>query len=188
MPTAPYLFASLLTLHHFDQLDNFGVRLLTTLPLATRVMKLPQHELRSACAWAIGCHGTEEAAEALVRAFADVAPEIREEALVALQELGPVGFDPLLKGLAATSTDIAAGAAETLRRIRGAPAGEIATLAERANSTWPTWALAHLPKDAAAPYIAALQSKRPDIHYAVSVLWTFLESWIAEDWTPKATP
>ena len=47
MPTAPYLFASLLTLHHIGQLDNFGVRLLTTLPLATRVMKLPQHELLS---------------------------------------------------------------------------------------------------------------------------------------------
>jgi len=144
--------------------------------------------LRSACAWGIGCHGTKEAAEVLVRAFADVAPEIRQEALIALQDLGPVGFDPLLKGLKAASTEIAAGAAETLRRIRGAPAKEIATLAEQAGSTWPTWALAHLPKDAVTPYIADLQSKRPDVHYAVSVLWTFLESWIAEDWTTRSRP
>ena len=144
--------------------------------------------LRSACAWGIGCHGTKEAAEVLVRAFADVSPAIREEALVALQGLGSVGFDPLLKGLEAASAEVAAGAAETLRRIRGAPAKEIATLAERADSTWPTWALAHLPKDAVAPYIAALQSRRPEVHYAVAVLWTFLESWIAEDWTPRSTP
>src|SRR5690606_17431044 len=108
----------------------------------------------------IGCHGTEEAAEVLVRAFADVAPEIREEALVALQDLGSVGFDPLLKALEATSADVAAGAAETLRRIQGAPAKEIASVAERAGSMWPTWTLAHLPKDAVAPHIAALQARR----------------------------
>lgn len=144
--------------------------------------------LRSACAWAIGCHGTEEAAEVLVSAFADVAPEIREEALVALQDLGSVGFDPLLKALEATSADVAAGAAETLRRIQGAPAKEIASVAERADSMWPTWTLAHLPKDAVVPHIAALQARRPDVHYAVSVIWTFLESWIAQDWTPRSTP
>jgi HEAT repeat protein len=144
--------------------------------------------LRTACAWGIGCHGTEEAAEVLVRAFADVAPEIREEALVALQDLGSVGFGPLLEALEATSADVAAGAAETLRRIQGAPAKEIASVAERAGSTWSTWTLAHLPKEAVAPHIAALQARRPDVHYAVSVIWTFLESWIARDWTPRSTP
>lgn len=144
--------------------------------------------LRSACAWGIGCHRTQEAADVLVQAFADISPEIREEALVALQEIGSVGFDPLLKGLEAPSTEIAAGVAEALRRIEGAPAKEIAALAERAPSTWPTWVLAHLPKGAVAPSVAALQSKRPEIHYAISVLWTFLESWIAEDWTPRSTP
>ncbi len=143
--------------------------------------------LRSACAWGIGCHRTQDAAEVLVRAFADVAREIREEALLALQDLGSAGFVPLLKGLAAPSNEVAAGAAEALRRIKGAPAKDIASLAERASSPWPTWALAHLPKDAVAPHIAALQGKRPEVHYAVSVLWTFLESWIAEDWTPRST-
>lgn len=144
--------------------------------------------LRSACAWGIGCHGTKEAAECLVRAFADVAPEIREEALVALSDLGSAGVDPLLKGLSEESSDIAAGAAEALRRIRRVPARDIAALAEQSKSTWAVWTLAHLPKDAVAPYIAALQRKRPDVHYAVSVLWTFLESWIAEDWTPRSQP
>lgn len=144
--------------------------------------------LRSACAWAIGCHGTKEAAEVLVRAFADVAPQIREEALVALHDLGAIAFGPLVRGLEARSPEIAAGAAETLRRIRGAPVHEIATLAERASSTWPTWTLAHLPKEAAALHVAALQKKRPDVHYAISVLWNFLESWIANDWTLRATP
>jgi HEAT repeat protein len=144
--------------------------------------------LRSACAWGIGCHRTQAAAEVLVQAFADVAPEIREEALLALYDLGAIGFDPLIRGLDASSAAIAAGAAETLRRIHGAPAKDIAALAERSSSTWPTWTLAHLSKDAVAPYVAALQSTRPDVHYAISVLWNFLESWIANDWTPRATP
>lgn len=99
-----------------------------------------------------------------------------------------MNLEPLLKGLQDPSTDVAAGAAEALRRIKAAPAKEIASLAERATSTWPTWALAHLPRDVVAPHIAALQVKRPEVHYAVSVLWTFLESWIAEDWTPRPTP
>lgn len=87
--------------------------------------------LRSACAWGVGCHGTEQAAECLVRAFADVAPQIREEALVALEELGSAGFSPLLKGLANESSEVAAGAAEALRRIADVPAKEIAALAKR---------------------------------------------------------
>ncbi len=143
--------------------------------------------LRSACAWAIGRHGTQDAAEVLVRAFADVSPEIREEALLALQNLGSAGLKPLLRGLEDPSIDVAAGAAEALRRIAGAPAKEIALLAERSSTTWPTWALAHLPRDAVAPYIAMLQASRPEIHYALSVLWAFLESWIAEDWTPGSS-
>ena len=47
--------------------------------------------------------------------------------------------------------------------------------------------VAHLRRDDVRPYIAALQNRRPDIHYALSVLWTFLESWVSEDWTPRWT-
>ncbi len=144
--------------------------------------------LRSACAWAIGCHGTQQAAECLIQAFGDVAPEIRDEALTAVADLGSVGAVPLVKSLSAASSAIAAGAAESLRRISNVPMKDIAALAESSKSTWPAWTLAHLPRDAAAPLIAAMQQKRPDVHFAVSVLWTFLDSWIADTWTPRATP
>ena len=146
--------------------------------------------LRSACAWAIGCHGTDEAAECLVRAFADVGPGIRGEALAALENLGASHFDALLAGLGDDSNDIAAGSAEAIRRIQAVPGPrlrEIVEIAERGGSTWPAWTLAHLRRDEVRPYIAALQNRRPDIHYALSVLWTFLESWVSEDWTPRWT-
>ena len=146
--------------------------------------------LRSACAWAIGCHGTHEAAECLVGAFADLAPGIREEALAALENLGEYRLDALLTGLASRSSDIAAGSAEAIRRVREVPENQvrrIVELAESSESTWPAWALAHLPQEEVRPYIATLQDRRPDIHYALSVLRTFLESWVAEDWTPRWT-
>ena len=146
--------------------------------------------LRSACAWAIGCHRTHEAAECLVRAFADIAPGIREEALVALENLGEYHLDALIAGLGSQSSDIAAGSAEAIRRVRDVPGKQVSRiveLAENSESTWPAWALAHLPKEDVRPYIAALQDRRADIHYALSVLWTFLESWVAEDWTPRWT-
>jgi len=143
--------------------------------------------LRSACAWALGCHGTGQAAESLVRTFSDVAPEIREEALSSLVEIGSSGVPSLIRGLT-LSSDIAAGSAEALRRLRDVPVGEIAALAEMPQLTWPTWTLAHLPKEAITPHIAALQTKRPEVHFALTVLWTFLESWIAENWTPRAMP
>lgn len=144
--------------------------------------------LRSACAWAIGCHRTPQAAECLVQAFGDVAPEIRDEALTAVADLGSVATVPLVQSLSASSSMIAAGAAESLRRIANVPAKDIASLAESSKSTWPTWTLAHLPRDTVQPLIAALQVNRPDVHFAVSVLWSFLDSWIADTWTPRATP
>ena len=146
--------------------------------------------LRSACAWAIGCHRTHEAAECLVRAFADIAPGIREEALAALQNLGKHHLDALLAGLASQSSNLAAGSAEAIRRVQDVPEDQvrrIVELAENGESTWPAWALAHLPKERVRPYVATLQDRRPDIHYALSVFWTFLESWVAEDWTPRWT-
>ena len=125
-----------------------------------------------------------------VRAFADVGPGIRGEALAALENLGASHFDALLAGLGDDSNDIAAGSAEAIRRIQAVPGPrlrEIVEIAERGESTWPAWTLAHLRRDEVRPYIAALQNRRPDIHYALSVLWTFLESWVSEDWTPRWT-
>lgn len=143
--------------------------------------------LRTACAWALGSHATEEAAGCLINAFADMAPEIREEALTALSHLGATAAGPLIEGLR-RSNEIAAGCAEVLRRIGGGDVGKIVALAENANTPWPTWTLAHLPVEAIAPKIAALQSKRPEVHFALTVLWTFLGSWIADHWTPRAVP
>ena len=53
---------------------------------------------------------------------------------------------------------------------------------------WPVWTLAHLPKHVVAPRIAAMQERQPQVHFAVTVLWSFLESWVAEHWTKRPLP
>jgi len=193
--SADDLFREALLMHPDDQMRLEAAVALaeTRTPSAFELLRLAVEDssqplfLRSASAWAIGHHGTPEAAKCLVRTFTDVAPQIREEALAAVVELGTAGIAPLVEGLSG-SPDVAAGSAEALRRLRSVPVKDIAKLAEAAGGVWPTWALAHLPKEVVAPHIAALQRKRPDVHFAVTVLWTFLESWIAEDWTPRTTP
>jgi hypothetical protein len=145
--------------------------------------------LRSAAAWALGCHGTEEAARVLVEAFADVELRIKEDALIALTQIGTASVKPLVWGLGQDAADVAAGSAEVLRRIADVPIDEIMRLADAApERTWPVWTLAHLPKNAVAPRIAAIQQRRPDVHFAVSVLWSFLESWVGEHWTRRPLP
>lgn len=145
--------------------------------------------LRSAAAWALGCHGTEHAARVLVEAFGDVEFRIREEALIALTQIGAGSVGPLVWGLEQNTPNIAAGSAEVLRRIGAVPIDQIVRLATDAPAkTWPVWTLAHLPKTDVAPRIAAIQNRRPDVHFAVTVLWSFLDSWVAEHWARSPLP
>ncbi len=144
--------------------------------------------LRSASAWAIGCHRTPDAAECLVRAFADISTEVRSEALAAFENLADTGIQALVAGLGDRSGDIAAGSAEAIRRIGRIPGRQVESiveLAENGRSTWPAWALGHLPFEDVKPFIATLQDRRPEVHFALSVLWTFLESWISRDWSAR---
>lgn len=144
--------------------------------------------LRSACAWSIGCHRAPEAAECLVGAFADIDLEVRNEALAAFENLAESGLQALVAGLGHSSSEIAAGSAEAIRRIGRLPSDSVETivdLAESSKSTWPAWALGHLPLEDVKPFVATLQDRRPDVHFALSVLWTFLESWVSRDWAAR---
>src|SRR5208282_3268087 len=51
-------------------------------------------------------------------------------------------------------------------------------------SQWAVWLFGHLPRDQVATNIADLQQTSPALHYAISLLWSFMESWIACHWEP----
>ncbi len=145
--------------------------------------------LRSAAAWALGHFPERDAAEALVRTFSDIDLNLRQEAVTALVHTGISDLSPLLEGLSQETEDIAAGCFEVLRRLGTAPVKSLVDLTESGRSPqWSLWLLASLPKAQVGPVIASWQASRPDLHFALSVLWSFLESWVSEIWEKNPSP
>jgi len=149
--------------------------------------------LRSAAAWALGRISTDRAVERLVQAFSDIDQNIREEALEAVAELGDRALQHLIAGVLDDDDDIAAGAAEAIRRQALVPPdvvqkiiGEVREVPDR---VWPVWLLGHLNgREYIAAAVAELQGSRPEAHYAITVLWAFAESWIAQNWELRPEP
>jgi len=148
--------------------------------------------LRSAAAWALGKIGTTNALSRLTGAFADVDHSIREEALEAIVSLGGPAIPSLLAGLRDTNEEIAAGCAESLRQQHRLPNEVVTDLLEELRSTnpslWTVWLAAHLPREQVATGIASLQRSAPHLHYALALLWSFAQSWIARRWELSPHP
>jgi len=144
------------------------------------------HFLRSAAAWCLGRIGNDASIKRLMTAFADVNPDIREQALESLAYLGASATSTLLGGLDVDDPAIAAGAAEALRRQQPLSRTVVNQLANDLRSEhpspWSVWLFGHLPRDQVASAIADLQQSAPPLHYAISLLWSFVESWIARHW------
>ena len=141
--------------------------------------------LRSAAAWALSRNPAVVSGSALIAAFADCDTMLREEALDGLIAMGGPAVPLLLKGINDANSDIAAGCAEVLRQSKLPPNAldELGDALYAENtSTWVPWVAAHLPRDYMAGRIAALQEKKPELHYAISLLWAFLDSWISRSW------
>jgi HEAT repeat protein len=148
--------------------------------------------LRSAAAWSLARVGGEQPIRRLIRAFADVDSDIRQEALESVVTLSGEAVPFLLASLReAGDNEVSAGAAEALRQCGDNPAihvDDLIDLLDTAASPWPVWLLGVLPRDRVAAAVVQLQNSHPELHYAITVLWSFVESWIARRWElrPKA--
>lgn len=148
--------------------------------------------LRSAAAWCLSRIGDTDACKRLVRAFADIDQSIREEALDGIVAIGVDAIPLLLAGLRETDEAVAAGCAEALRQRGHLPKEALTDVVDRVRtgelSPWAIWLLGHLPRDQVAPAIASLQNSAPQLHYAITLLWSFVESWIARRWELRPGP
>jgi len=148
--------------------------------------------LRSAAAWSLARVRNPDSLSRLVRAFADIDRNIREEALQGIVAVGGPAIPILLSGLRGTDPEIAAGCAESLRQVPELPveiiSEIISDLKSDSASPWTTWLVGQLPRECIASAIADLQHAAPHLHYAVSLLWSFIESWIARRWELHPVP
>ena len=142
--------------------------------------------IRSAAAWCLSRMAREEAAARLKDAFSDVDVKIREEALEGIVAIGGPAIPILLAGLEEADDRIVAGCAEALRQQQPLQDSAISRLANQLRkehpSEWVAWLFGHLSRDQVAAAIADLQERSPELHYAISVLWSFVDSWIARRW------
>lgn len=139
--------------------------------------------MRSAAAWCLSRSKTDKATNRLVGAFADVDYNIREEALEGIVSIGGASIPVLLAGLAEVDANIASGCAEALRQHGALPEEtlpEIIQLVEQ--SEWAVWLLGNLPRERVTSLVADLRDSKPQLHFAITLLWSFVESWIARRW------
>lgn len=148
--------------------------------------------LRSAAAWALSRTGEETALNHLIKAFGDVDQAIREEALQGVVSLGGTAVPMLLVGLREVDSDLAAGCAEALRQQDSLPDQVIEALEANLRSDtpapWAVWLVGHLARTRVAGAVAGLEASAPQLHYAITLLWSFVESWIARRWELNPGP
>ncbi|MFV2044706.1 MAG: HEAT repeat domain-containing protein [Anaerolineales bacterium] len=150
--------------------------------------------IRSASAWALGKIGSEQAIERLIAAYSDLDDRVKEEALVSLRDLGNSATKHLMNGVQSEDPEIAAGSAEALRiqsDLSDDEVGELVSLVKAdSGQIWPVWVLAHLPRErqVVQESITDLQQSNPSAHYAISLLWAFIDSWISSIWDRNPTP
>ena len=141
---------------------------------------------RSAAAWCLSRIGGTEACRRLVRAFGDVDRNLRAEALEGVVSVNSDAVPILLAGLREVDPAIAAGCAEALRQHGTLSTDSIreisAQLAGGNPSVWAVWLAGHLPRERLAGAVADLQRTAPELHYAITLLWAFVESWVARRW------
>jgi len=147
--------------------------------------------LRSAAAWSLSQIGSNAASTRLVSAFHDIDVSLREDALDGLVSIGGEAFPALLAGLRSRDADVMAGCAEAIRRCGSLPKDIVKELVTELDSDspkqWAVWLVGHLPREQFSSSISQLQQSKPELHYAISLLWSFVESWIARHWELKPT-
>ncbi len=142
--------------------------------------------IKSAAAWSLRQIGTDESTAELTSAFASVDDALRYEALENLVGFGREACAGLLRGLFHEDERVVAGCAEALRQQDTLPQDVIDMVLQHVQagepSKWIVWLVGHLPRDQVQSAIAHLQQNSPELHYAITLIWSFLDSWIAKHW------
>lgn len=145
--------------------------------------------LRSGAAYCLGQIATPDAKEALIEAFRAQAHRVREDALVALADVGFNALPELVAGVQHRDEAIQAGCAEAIRRvalqadiprIEAEIAPRMRSILSRSDrSLLAVWLAGQLPEP--LMQAALSQALRADerLAYSLAVSWAFARSWVA---------
>ena len=137
-------------------------------------------DIRSAAAWSIGQIGLDgENVEALIEAFQVLDSEVRREAGRALARLAGAFRPKVLEAFPAADADSQRpGIAWALAHSGIALRELLPLLSDEVNVRhWIAYMIGIQDRSAMLADMDALRTKDPEVHFAVTVLWTILQSW-----------
>lgn len=185
--------ADLSALDKADQLEaviaigEVGTEPAATILAAILTNQSQSYFLRSAAAYGLGRINSPVSRNALVQAFTAQTHSVREDALVALADVGFGAIAELLAGVNHTDEQIQAGCAEVLRwlALRSDPTAvqqivsPIADILTRENrSLMAVWLGGQLPEPLMKAALTKVLGRDARLAYSLAVSWAFARSWI----------
>jgi hypothetical protein len=138
-------------------------------------------EIRAGAAWALGEFATRDSASALVDTFNLASSEIKIEAARALLKITPPQIDQIVPFLKSVDEGKRDGIAWVLARTGGFNPADLLEEKDSDNlRRWVSYILGYGRSLFIEAQIEELARKEPPIHFAASVLWQILASWIHE--------
>ncbi len=138
-------------------------------------------EIRAGAAWALGEFKTQEAASTLVNTFNSTSLEIRIEAARALLKIAPSQVELLITALQSVEPNKRDGIAWALAKTGGFDISQLLRNQDDQNlRRWVSYVAGYGRTLFPEEQINKLFDLDAEVHFAASVLWQLLSSWVYE--------
>lgn len=139
-----------------------------------------QHpEIRAGAAWALGELQRPECADALIQVFLELTEPIRIEAARALRRIAEANQAEIASKFPTAEDDQRAGIAWALSRSGRVNLPQLLHLMVDDDARrWIAYIIGTQPKESLLAQIEDLQSRDPEVYFAVTVLWKIFASWV----------
>lgn len=149
--------------------------------LLCAVLSDPQQpaDIRSGAAWALGEHRDPQVIDILSQTFAGEAEAVKIEAARALAKLAPGSEPDMLKLFAASGEHTRPGIAWALSRRGNLSVSDVLpAMVDKDARQWVSYIVGSQDPASYLSQIEVLRQHDPEVHFAVTLLWKVLTSWV----------
>ena len=137
--------------------------------------------IRAGAAWSLGEIGKKEALPALIESFNLLDVSIRMEAVRALGKLAKKHTADVVQKLPSGNTNERPGVAWALSKSGGFSINQLLSNGmDEDMRHWVSYAIGTQERETMLPEIEILSQRDPQIHFAVTMLWKIMSSWVYE--------